>query len=307
MQRMPGLTSFRVFESAARHLGFTRAAHELGVTPAAVSNQIRSLEEQLGVRLFRRTSRKISLTGPGQILFAGVADAFSVLSRTIERIAVTDRNTLAVTTSASFAAKWLVPRLDGFRRLHPGIDVRIDVSDRIVDFADSDAEIGIRFGNGVYPGLRADRLFEEYVFPVCSPKLLQGAHPLSKPDDLRHHTLIHLEWQARGDVWPDWRMWLLAAGVEGIDAVRGIHLSQFSLVSQTAVEGQGVALGNTSLVGDDLASGRLVKPFDLSLKAPSLFAYYLVAPPASAERPLVAAFRRWVLAETRDGSAAASA
>ena len=200
--------------------------------------------------------------------------------------------------SASFAAKWLVPRLDGFRQLHPGIDLRIEVSDEVIDFASSDAQVAVRFGDGHYPGLRADRLFEEFVFPVCSPALLNGPRPLRAPNDLKRHTLIHLEWQARGATWPDWRMWLLAAGAKEVDPAHGIRLSLFSLVSQAAIAGQGVALGNTSLVGDDLASGRLVKPFELSLKAPA-FAYYVVSPLSVAERPLVTAFRTWVLSESR--------
>jgi LysR family glycine cleavage system transcriptional activator len=300
---MPGLPALRVFEAAARHLSFSRAAEELRVTPAAVSNQIRTLEDQIGVQLFWRTSRTMRLTGQGQTLLTGVTEAFATLGRTFERIGDSLSTTLGVSMSASFAAKWLVPRLDRFRRSHPGIDLRIEVSDHVVDFATSDTQVAVRFGNGIYPNLRSDRLFEEFVFPVCSPGLLNGAHPLRTPSDLRHHTLIHLDWQARGDTWPDWRMWLLAAGAKDVDASHGIHLGLFSLISQAAIGGQGVALGNTSLVGDDLAAGRLVKPFDLSLRAPGDFAYYVVAPLATAERPLVAAFRDWVLSESRGGAA----
>jgi LysR family glycine cleavage system transcriptional activator len=297
MQRMPGLPHLRVFEAAARHLSFSRAADELGVTPAAVSSQIRMLEDQMGVQLFWRTSRTVRLTGPGQILLTGVSEAFATLGRTFERIGGDASTTLGVNMSASFAAKWLVPRLDGFRQLHPGIDLRIEVSDEVIDFASSDAQVAVRFGDGHYPGLRADRLFEEFVFPVCSPALLNGPRPLRTPNDLKRHTLIHLEWQARGATWPDWRMWLLAAGAKEVDPAHGIRLSLFSLVSQAAIAGQGVALGNTSLVGDDLAAGRLVKPFELSLKAPA-FAYYVVSPLTVADRPLVAAFRTWVLTES---------
>lgn len=304
MQRMPGLPALRVFEAAARRLSFSRAAEELGVTPAAVSNQIRTLEDQMRVQLFWRTSRTVRLTGPGEILFVGVAEAFATLGRTFERIGATASTTLGVSMSASFAAKWLVPRLDGFRQLHPGIDLRIDVSDQVVDFATSDTQVAVRFGKGNYPNLRSDRLFDEFVFPVCSPSLLNGPHPLRTPSDLRHHTLIHLDWQARGETWPDWRMWLLAAGAKDVDPSHGIRLSLFSLISQAAIAGQGVALGNTSLVGDDLAAGRLVKPFDLSLKAPAEFAYYVVSPLALADRPLVAAFREWVLGQSRGEAAA---
>jgi LysR family glycine cleavage system transcriptional activator len=256
------------------------------------------LEEQMGVQLFWRTSRSVRLTGPGQILLTGVAEAFATLGRTFERIGGEASTTLGVSMSASFAAKWLVPRLDGFRLAHPGIDLRIEVSDEVIDFVNSDTQVAVRFGDGRYPNLRADRLFEEFVFPVCSPALLNGPRPLRAPNDLKHHTLIHLEWQARGETWPDWRMWLLAAGAKEVDPSHGIRLGMFSLVSQAAIAGQGVALGNTSLVGDDLACGRLVKPFELSLKAPA-FAYYVVSPLAVADRPLVAAFRAWVLNESR--------
>ncbi len=296
MQRLPGLPAFRVFEAAARNLSFSRAAATLGVTPAAVSSQIRSLEDQLGVQLFVRTSRQMRLTGAGQILLTGVSEAFATLTRTVQLLAGADGRTLRVATSASFAAKWLLPRLERFRALHPGVDVVIDANEGTPDAA-ADAAIAIRFGHGTYPGARADRLMEEQVFPVCGPALLSGPHPLRVPADLRHHRLIHLEWQASGEAWPDWRAWLLAAGVTDIDATHGVRLTSYALASQEAIAGHGVALGNTSLVGDDLASGRLVRPFALSLKVAADFAYYLVTPTALADRPLVAAFRAWALAE----------
>ena len=296
----------RSFEAAARHLSFTRAAAELGVTPAAVSSQMRSLEDQMGVALFQRTSRTVRLTRAGRTLQAAVAEALDLVAAAVRRIEVEapGRRALAVTTSASFAAKWLVPRLDRFRRLQPEAELRIDVSDRLVDLAREGIDVGIRFGTGDYPGLVADWLFEEEVFPVCSPDLLAGASPLRRPGDLRHHALLHVDWQgAPGEPWPDWRSWLLAAGVEGVDAARGVRFSHTMSAVQAALAGQGVALGTTSLVADDLAAGRLVRPFDLALKGPPRLAYHLVAPRGSADRPLVRAFRDWVLAETRAAAA----
>lgn len=304
MQRLPGLPAFRTFEAAARNLSFSRAAETLGVTPAAVSSQIRALEDQLGVKLFTRTSRQVALTAAGQLLLAGVAEAFAILTRTVRQLSTVESHTLRVSCSASFAAKWLLPRLERFRAAHPGVDVVIDASDGYVDLDAGPAAIAIRFGHGNWPGTHADRLFEEYVFPVCSPALLAGAHPLRTPSDLRFHPLIHLEWQASDDTWPDWRAWLQAAGVGHIDASHGVRVTTFALASLEAIAGRGVALGNTSLVGDDLATGRLVRPFELSLKVAPDYAYYVVTPLTLADRPLVAAFRAWALAEARHETAA---
>jgi LysR family glycine cleavage system transcriptional activator len=235
-----------------------------------------------------------------------VREALDVLARAVERVGpMGGRPVLSVSVGMSFAAKWLVPRLDRFRRRHPSVDVRLDVTERLADFAREEVDVAIRFGTGAYPGLRADRLFEEEMFPVCSPRLLAGEHPLRHPVDLRHHTLIHEDWRVEGDDWagwPDWSMWLLAAGVGDVDPTRGIRFKQTALVIQAAIEGQGVALGNTSLVGHDLTAGLLVRPFDLSLKASPRFAYYLVSPRATSDRPLVAAFREWVLQEVAAAS-----
>jgi LysR family transcriptional regulator, glycine cleavage system transcriptional activator len=297
--RLAGLASLRVFEAAARHLSFTRAAGELGLTPAAVSSQIRVLERQVGAPLFWRTSRNMRLTRQGVILIGAVTEALLIVDEAAARIASSSSGsrTLTVTTSPSFAAKWLVPRLQRFREACAEIDVRIHVSEQLVDFSQDDADVAIRFGNGSYPGMRSERLFGESVFPVCAPLLQQGDNPLMRPSDLRHHTLIHLDWQAQFDAWPDWRMWLLAAGVDGVDHTRGVHFSLTSLALQAAVDGQGVALGNTSLVGDDLAAGRLVKPFSFALELGPNFAYHLIAPQRSADEPIIKAFRDWVFSE----------
>ncbi|MGH6644932.1 MAG: transcriptional regulator GcvA, partial [Bradyrhizobium sp.] len=291
-----GLGALWTFAAAARHLSFARAADELDVTAAAVSNQIRAFEERLGTRLFWRTSRTMGLTSAGKALYAATDAPLRTIDAALGAAArANDAETLTVTASASFAAKWLVPRLSRFRERVPGVDIRIDISDRQVDFARGEADVGIRFGNGAYPNLRADPLFAESVFPICSPALLHGEAPLREPNDLARHTLIHLDWHAQDDIWPDWRMWLLAAKADKPDPSRGIYFSQHSLALQAAVDGQGIALGNTSLVGDDLAAGRLVRPFDLSLKIASYFRYYIVALKSHAERPRIKAFREWML------------
>ena len=297
-RQLPGLRAFRTFEAAARHRSFTRAADELGVTPAAVSYLVRELETQLRVKLFQRTSRVVRLTDAGETLSAAVGEALDGIRRAVARVQdAGGQPRLNVTATPSFAIKWLVPRLNRFLDRTPDVDVRIDMSRHVVDFEREDMDIGVRYGTGNYPGLRVDRLYAESVAPICSPRLMKGRHPLRHPRDLRHHTLIHVDWQALGETWPTWQMWMQSAGVTGIDATRGIHFGQGVMAIQAAMDGQGVALGDTSLAAADLRAGRLVRPFDLALKATPRFAYWVVTPPRAAERPLVQAFRKWLLAE----------
>ncbi|WP_448951104.1 transcriptional regulator GcvA [Labrys neptuniae] len=299
-----GLGALWTFAAAARHLSFAKAAVELDVTPAAVSSQIRAFEDRLGTRLFFRTSRSMRLTRAGEELLEATAGALRTIDEALHRAAhTTQRKSFTVSSGSSFAAKWLVPRLPRFRQKFPDVDMRIDITDTLADFSRQEIDIAIRFGRGAYAGLRSDRLFVEDVFPICSPQLLRGPIPLREPNDLQYFTLIHLDWHSQDSMWPDWRMWLMAAKADKPDPVRGLHFSQSIMTLQAAVDGQGVALGNTSLVGDDLASGRLVRPFDLSLKIAPEFAYYLVAPKAKADKPMNKAFRDWMLAEIASGKA----
>ncbi len=298
LRHIPGLQSLKAFDAAARHLSFTKAAHELNVTPAAVSHQIKELEEMTGATLFHRTSRHMQLARAGLILRPAVADALEGLTQALQRIRQLENpKQVRVTASPSIAAKWLVPRLDRFLDAVPGADVRIDVSSRVLDLERDDVDVAIRFGDGVYPGMAVDKLFHDVLFPVCSPDLLRGAKPLLEPRDLLQFTLIHLEYEAQGAVWPNWRMWMLAAGIKDFNDSRGLHFSQTSLAIQAAIDGHGVALGDSSLVSDDLAAGRLVKPFELSLKSPAQFAYHLITPRDTAGRPMITTFRNWILAE----------
>lgn len=297
-RRLPPLNALRAFEAAGRHLSLTKAAEELHVTPAAIGHQIKALEDYLGVELFRRSNRGLLLTDAGQSCLPGLREGFDRLATAVERArAYHHRRPLTVSVAPSFAAKWLVPRLERFRAAYPGIDVRIDASTRLVDFLREDIDLGIRYGPGNYPGLCVDRLLTEEVFPVCSPRLLDGPHPLRLPGDLRWHTLLHVDSAVEDSTWPDWPTWLLSAGVDDIDASRGPRFSLSSMAVQTAVEGHGVVLGSSVLVADDLAAGRLVRPFEHS--TPVNFAYYLVCPESNAERPKIAAFRDWLLAEAR--------
>lgn len=300
IELFPGLRSLRAFDAAADQLSFTRAAESLGVTPAAISHQIKELEDVMGVSLFIRTSRSMRLTREGEILHTAAHDSLETLGRALLRIKrMENRKQLKVSASPSIAAKWLVPKLDRFLATQPGADVRIDVSHALVDFDREDIDVAIRFGEGRYPGLNADLLFQDSVFPVCSPRLITRERPLATPRDLLRHPLIHLDWQADGHPWPNWKMWMTAAGIKDFDDKRGLHFGQTALTVQAAIDGQGVALGDSNLVADDLAAGRLVKPFDLSLRAPKQFAYYLITRPNTDDAPMVNAFRDWCIAEAR--------
>jgi LysR family transcriptional regulator, glycine cleavage system transcriptional activator len=300
LNQFPGLRSLRAFEAAARHLNFTRAASEMGVTPAAISNQIREIEEQIAVNLFTRTSRTMRLTKAGEILFEAAKEAMGTLERGLVKAHRTQASKqLRVSASPSLAAKWLVPRIDRFLNTIPGADVRIDVSALTIDFAQDDIDVAIRFGSGNYPGLRIDLLFQDQVYPVCSPMLITDAKPLNTPHDLLKHNLIHLDWEAQGQPWPNWRMWMQAAGIKDFDDRAGLHFGHTALTVQAAIDGMGVALGDSNLVADDLAKGRLIRPFDLSLQAPANFAYWLIAPEETADTPMIRAFREWCLTEAR--------
>ena len=299
-RRLPPLNALRAFEAAARHLSFTRAADELAVTQTAISHQIKGLEARLGVQLFRRLPRGLVLTEEAQLFLPAIRDAFDRIAAATERLTREQGSgVLTLSTLPSFAGKWLVPRLGRVRQAHPEIDLRISASLRLVDFDRDNVDVAIRSGRGHYPGLRVDRLFTEEVFPVCSPRLLaEGPHPLRTPDDLRHHVLLHDLDPGQvvfADATEPWRRWLAAAGVDGVDVERGPLFEDTHLLLDAAIAGHGVALGRSAIAAADLAAGRLVRPFEVSL--PFGLAYYLVCPEASAERPKVRAFREWLLAE----------
>lgn len=295
---LPPLNSLRAFEAAARHLSFTKAAEELHVTPAAVSQQIKLLEEHCGTKLFRRLTRALMLTDAGQAALPPLREGFDKLAEAVDRLRSHDRGgILTVSVPPSFGAKWLVHRLDRLNAAHPEFDVRIDATDTLVDFSDAGVDIALRYGRGTYPGLHAEHLMPEVAFPVCSPALLEGEHPLRAPEDLSHHTLLHVQWKMEHEAAPNWRMWLRAAGIEGIDAERGPRFTIEGMTVQAAIEGQGVALASGSLVSDDLKAGRLVRPFGPTICEATAFSYYLVYPQANAESPKVKAFRDWIMAE----------
>ena len=287
---LPPLNALPSFEAAARHLSFSKAADELHVTHGAVSRAIRNLEDHLGVRLFERATRSVRLTPVGTSYAAEVRDALDQLAAaTITATGQQSSGALNVSALDGFVAKWLVPRLFRFRQAHADIDVRLSTTDKLADFVSDGIDIAIRYGRGQYPGLESHLLVEEDVFPVCSPALIEAAVPLRTPDDLKNHTLIH------HDYYVDWSMWLMWAGIKGVNPHRGPAFRSTEHAVQAAILGEGVVLGPSALVGDDLAAGRLVRPFEISF--PAELAYYVVYPPLALRREKVRAFRDWLLAE----------
>jgi LysR family glycine cleavage system transcriptional activator len=286
------LNALRAFEAAGRHLSFTRAAKELGVTQAAVSHQVKGLEDRIGMRLFIRTNRALMLTEAGDSVLPVLSAAFDSMDAGLRRIGREGRqDILTVTAMPSFTVRWLIPRLYMFRESHPGIDVRISTEDRPADFVNEDFDLGIRYGPGNWPGLEAVPLMTEDIFPVCSPSLLRGCRALKRPADLRHHQLVHDNFSIT------WHMWLMSAGIGDLDYMRGPSFTDTSMALEYAAEGRGVALGRTHIVQAELESGRLVKPFDISL--PTNFRYYIIYPAANSILPRVQAFRDWLLQAAR--------
>ena len=295
-RRLPPLNALRAFEAAARHLSFSAAAAELHVTPAAISHQIKTLEDDLGIKLFRRLNREVRLTDAGQACLPGLRDGFD---RIAEAVGLAQRQEaagfLTVSASPAVAAKFLVPRVEKFRELHPQIDLRVDASMHLVDFARENVHVALRYGRGHYPGLDVRLLMRTEVVPVCAPALLRGPHPLRTPADLRHHMLIHDETLTNDPSASDWAMWLRAAGVDGVDSHRGLRFNQVALALDAAIAGRGIVLTRNVFAADDLAAGRLVRLFDRSM--PVDFAVYIVTPPKASALPKVKAFSDWVAAE----------
>lgn len=289
-RRLPPLNALPSFEAAARHLSFSRAATELNVTHGAISRAIKHLEDQLDVQLFERATRSVRLTPIGEPYAESVREALDLLAAATKSLSARhSERTLNVSTSDGFAGRWLVPRLYRFHQANRDIDVRISTTGRLTSFLGDGIDIAIRYGGGEYSGLTSEFLTWEDVFPVCSPRLLQGAHPLREPGDLKHHTLIH-------DGFPiDWAAWLKSAGVTDVDAKSGLTFDSASFAVESAVQGEGVVLGRTMLVAADLSAGRLVRPFEQALTSSSR--YFLVYPPRAIRQRKVRAFRDWILAE----------
>ena len=292
-RRLPPLNALKAFEAAARHESFTRAAEELCVTQGAVSHQVKALEVELGMKLFNRERQRLVITEAGRAYLVVARDAFDRIGDGTERLLQRQSGgALTVTTSPNFAAKWLVHRLSRFAEVHPEIDLRISATPHHVDFAREDIDLAVRHGDGTEPGLHVTRLCTEELFPVCSPKLLDGRNRLRTPSDLGRFTLLHVS-DRQG-----WRQWLDFAGVTGVDPSRGPMINQASMAIDAAVDGQGIALARTALAAWDLIGGRLARPFDAAM--PVSFGYWIVCSKAVAKLPKIVAFSDWLLAEAAE-------
>ncbi len=309
-EHLPPLSALKAFESAARHLSLKRAAQELNVTPAAISHQVKALEDYLGVKLFRRLNRGLELTPATRAALPKLSEGFANLARAVAAMRPQpDSGQLAISAAPSFATRWLMPRLYRFFVAHHEIDVRVSARMRLVKQGGKDSvveratienwlaesDVAILYGHGDYPGFRVDQLFALTIAPICSPQLVRSEHPLRRPPDLRHHTLLHDDTGVMYDGAAFWDVWLKAAGADNVDTSHGPHFSHAVLALEAAADALGVVATFPALATAEIAAGRLVLPFEL--RAPLQSAYYLVCNETAAQRPAVAAFRDWLLAE----------
>ncbi|NQY64356.1 MAG: transcriptional regulator GcvA [Alteromonadaceae bacterium] len=286
--RLPPLNALRAFEASARQLSFTRAAEELFVTQAAISHQIKSLEEHLGLKLFMRKNRSLLLTEEGQSYFLDIKDIFNALHDATEKLLARGaKGAITVSMQPSFAIQWLVPRLNAFNLLHPEIDVRIKAVDQAENSLTEDVDVAIYYGRGHWPNIHAEKLHTEYLIPVCSPLLLNGKKPLEKVKDLSQHTLLHDTSRK------DWKRWFKQVGVKGGNVNHGPIFSHSTMVMQAAIYGQGVALAYSVLAKPDIDSGRLVCPFNDVLVSKN--SYYAVCRESQVDIGKIEAFRDWML------------
>ena len=294
--RLPPLNGLRAFEATARHLSFTKAASELNVTPAAVSHQVKGLEEFLGITLFKRLNRAVELTAAGKLCFPGIRDGFETLDRAVGQLYPDpDDNVLVVSSGPAFAAKWLAPRLYRFVEQYPQYDARISANLHRSAFGIGGIDIAIRFGDGNYPEEHVELFLEDRMTPMCAPSLLGGSKPLRSPADLKFHTLIHDDSLAHMVDEPYWRSWLEQMGIVDVDPDRGPRFNHADHALDAAIAGSGVVMGRTALAGPDLQAGRLVAPFDLWQK--STRAFHFVCEKASLGLPKIQAFRSWLWEE----------
>jgi LysR family glycine cleavage system transcriptional activator len=292
-RRLPPLNALKSFEAAARHESFTRAAEELCVTQAAVSQQVKALEAELGLKLFNRERQGLKITEAGRDYLMVIRDALDRIAAGTERLMQRrSAGTITVSTSPDFAAKWLVQRLARYSEAHPGIDLRVLATMRHVDFARDDVDVAVRHGDGDWPGLDVTRLCSEQLFAICSPQLLTGRNRLKVPSDVLKWPLLRL------DEYNAWGRWFALAGVAAPAKLQGPVLNRASMIIDAAIEGQGIALARTTLAAGDLISRRIVRPFDVSLQLAKT--YWIVCPKATTHVAKVSRFRDWLLTEAAD-------
>lgn len=289
------LNALRAFDAAARHMSFKLAADDLSVTPAAISQQIRSLEDFLGVDLFRRTNRSLVLTEAAQLSLIPLKEGFEKLEEAVDIITESiTTNILKVSVSPSFASKWLVPRLASYYERRPDAIVKINATMQVTDFKSEDMDVAIRYGLGNYDGLCSEELLRETVFPVCAPGLFDGE--AATPCAVLRHTLIHDDSSVEDESAPNWTMWLKAAGVTPPDGMPALHFNTHALAIEAAVAGRGIALARSAIAGDDIKAGRLIKPFGEAV--PIDFAHHIVYPKEKIKNERVQDFIEWLREET---------
>jgi LysR family glycine cleavage system transcriptional activator len=298
-RNLPPLNALRAFEASARLGSMQRAAHELSVTPSAISQQVQNLEQWVGFPLLDRRARQVQANAEGRVYLAAVSAAFDQISAATEELSAGRvPRSICITCTPGFAVQWLVPRLQQFQDQHPDIDVRIDASTRMLDLKVEQVDLAIRHGNGRYPGLVSEKLLDDDLVPVASPRLLAGKGRVKKPADLLNHRLLHIETR------DDWRLWFAAQNVD-VDWRLGPLFVDTAIGVQAAVAGKGVILVRRSLIGDELAAERLVAPLPQGLSKG--MAYHLVYLPETMAQPAVRAFRSWLLdAVGRDGTVSAA-
>lgn len=290
MRRLPSLNALRAFEAGARLLSFTRAAGELSVTQTAISHQVRQLEDDLGVKLFQRRPRELALTPAGSTLYPVLSEALDRIAEAVTRIrSLPESRPLSVSLTPTFGSRWLAQRLGRFWREHPDVELRLHHSLQLVDLLREDVDIAVRWGRGDWAGLVAERLMRAQATPLCAPELCKGSEPIRSPSDLKHHTLIHQK------DYQEWSEWLAAAGVADVNGQRGPVIDDANAIIQSATEGHGVMMGVPEVLSEELASGKLVAPFET--RPDPAFAYYVVYPPGALNRPQTRAFRDFLMSE----------
>jgi len=295
--RPPPLQTLRAFEATGRLLSMSAAAAELHVTPGAVSRHVKTLEDDLGVSLFRRMTRRIALTEEGVALHQVVSRALADLTREAGRLRMQKgTGRLTISTSVSFASKWFAARLHRLVARLPDVDIHLEVTDDNVDLSDGRVDAAIRYGKGRYYQTASERIIDETLSPVCSPGYRELSGGLAAPADLARCTLLHEERLLHGDrMLPNWEMWFAAAGLAGPRG-RGLTFSHGSLTIEAAIRGEGVALGRSVLVAEDIAAGRLVEPFP-EIRLPAERGYDLVYRPGNEGDPKLSVLRDWILEE----------